>query len=342
MSKKIFIHIGLPKTASTTLQTNFFKNLKNTNYLGVNKFEKNTDLFNDLDNYISFNKNFNEDEIKTLKNKLLEIFNNSDKNLLLSQETWINPTNYYSRSLKPYDIKKSGRYYVFSQWKKLERLDKFLKSLNVSYQYFLVKRNLIDGFISLYFQIHTRIIDIFGNECRNIDFFVNKILEEREKNKNFDGDLIIDTFNIKKIIFFYEKILKNNIEILDYDDLQQNRDSFIEKLLNILEENYDETTLKIYSSYFSDKLNYKEDKLNNSFDKNITKTSYRARFPFLIYVVKYMPKQIYNFLFNIIHFININKKTNLNLNKNLKEKLSISNQKIYNEKNFEKYFQKNS
>ena len=34
MNKKIFIHIGFPKTASTFLQKNIFPNIEGINYLG--------------------------------------------------------------------------------------------------------------------------------------------------------------------------------------------------------------------------------------------------------------------------------------------------------------------
>ena len=338
MTKKIFVHLGLPKTASTTLQMNFFTKLKKTNYIGTNKLKKNSEFFTDLDNYISFNKNFNENEIKLLKKKFLAIFNNSKKNLLLSQETWIHPTNYFSRSLKSFNIKKSGRYYIFSQWKKLKRLDDFLKTLNVNYQYFLVKRNSIDGLLSLYFQIHSRIIDIFGNEYKNIDFFINKILDCREKKQNFDGELITDTYNIKKIIFFYECVLKKNLEVLDYDNLQQNKNLFVKKLLNILDESDDEDALNIYSSYFNEKLNYKNKKKEYEFDKNMTKISFRLKFPILIYLVRYIPKPIYKSILNLVHFFYKNQKININLSQNLKKKLIISNEKLYNDEAFAKYF----
>ena len=37
MSKKIFVHIGYPKSATTFLQNNFFNKIENINYINHNK-----------------------------------------------------------------------------------------------------------------------------------------------------------------------------------------------------------------------------------------------------------------------------------------------------------------
>lgn len=77
----IYLHIGLHKTATTSLQTTLFPYLKDINYLGRGKDNGNEQLYEDISEYC-FSKSDNELRKVALRQELLKI----DENILLSDE----------------------------------------------------------------------------------------------------------------------------------------------------------------------------------------------------------------------------------------------------------------
>ena len=171
---KIFINLGLPKTSSTNLQKNFYPKIKEINYLGRNYPRKKTGLFNKLNDYVEFrNENIvNDNYINDLKEEFILFCKNSERNILISCETWMIP---YRR------IDSSRKYELSSQWNKLDRLNKLMKGLDIEIKYFLIYRNPVEAIPSLYATIHHIITDIFGRKYGNFNFLLKKILKQDHK-----------------------------------------------------------------------------------------------------------------------------------------------------------------
>ena len=53
----IYINLGFPKTSSTNLQTNFYPNIQNINYIGRYYNKRNSKIFDELDSYIQKREN---------------------------------------------------------------------------------------------------------------------------------------------------------------------------------------------------------------------------------------------------------------------------------------------
>ena len=60
----IIINLGFPKTSSTSLQTYFYPNLNDINFLGYKK--NNLELFKELNKFIENRKNFSKSDLNDL------------------------------------------------------------------------------------------------------------------------------------------------------------------------------------------------------------------------------------------------------------------------------------
>jgi hypothetical protein len=84
----IIINLGFPKTSTTNLQTNFYPNLNDIKYLGKNYKEKNSELFNELKDFIENRRKFSNMELERLIQNFKN-YCNENKKILISQENWI-------------------------------------------------------------------------------------------------------------------------------------------------------------------------------------------------------------------------------------------------------------
>ena len=72
----IYINLGFPKTASTSLQTNVYPKLSGIKYLGkyyINRSERQNELFNNINSYIESRKIFSNLEYKSLVDEFKNI-----------------------------------------------------------------------------------------------------------------------------------------------------------------------------------------------------------------------------------------------------------------------------
>ena len=219
---KIFINLGLPKTSSTNLQTNFYPNIPKLNYLGRNYSKKNSQIFTLLNNFVEYRIDPGEEK-KTVEEiiKNFNEYNMYKKNILISSENWLLP--YQKNTLKK-------KHEIISQWLKLKRLKKIMDNLNYEKKYFLIKRNPLEALPSLFVEIRTRIIDIFGIKYGDLNYFLNKSAENNYKNENLN--LFFNVYNINMI---KEVLNTEDVKIFDYSILNTNTEDFLKEISEFLE-----------------------------------------------------------------------------------------------------------
>lgn len=222
MENEIFIHLGVPKTGSTLLQTKLFPKIKNIKYLGRNYGTDSNNLFDKLDNYIENDRSSKEININEIINEL-NIYTNKYKRVLISNENWIQPT-----SIKD----KSHQIFVSNFWIKLERVNNIMKNINANISYFGVSRDQAEAIPSFFSTIHYRLINLFGYQMKNIDYYVKKIIENKDLNN--DLSLFFDMYNYKKISTFFLRKFNKKIIFFKYSSLVDNKKEFLNNILTFL------------------------------------------------------------------------------------------------------------
>jgi len=210
--KKLLIHVGYPKTATTTIQDSLFANLNEAgkiNYFGKASYSSNA-YFKQavrLVNSISYNQNFKVDDLKISSKKLN----------VISLEEFTIPV--YSREIR------TGRKIVDS-FEYSQRLASLFKNVVDSIEIMVTVRNQKDLIYSYYVQVY----DLFINDkCNNTPtkfiFEEGKILR-KERFKNF---YFLDL--LKK---YEESFGKENIHILLFEDLKNDSKFFCDQLSQII------------------------------------------------------------------------------------------------------------
>ena len=217
----IIINLGFPKTSTTNLQTHLYPNLKNINYFGRNYKEKNSKLFDQVNDFIENRRNFSNSDL----NKLFQDFKNycKDKNkILISQETWI--VSYQKNIL-------TNKMEIVNLERKLKNLLFFLEKINTPYKFFFIQRNLKSSITSLFVTLQERIRVLFGEKFLMFEFYLDCIDKKKYGWENLL--LLFDTFNLKKITNI---LPKDKIRIFNYYDLLNNKEKFLDELLDYLGE----------------------------------------------------------------------------------------------------------
>ena len=268
---KIFINLGLPKTSSTNLQTNFYPNLPKLNYLGRNYSGKNPQIFTLLNNFVEYRIDPGEEK-KTVE-EIIKNFNEysiNKKNILISSENWLLP--YQKNTLKK-------KHEIISQWLKLKRLKKIMDKLNYEKKYFLIKRNPLEALPSLFVEIRERIIDIFGIKFGDLNYFLSKSAENNYKNENLN--LFFNVYNINMI---KEVLNPEDVKIFDYSILNTNTEDFLKEISEFLEIEFNRN--------FSNLINTKT-RVTKREGKNYI---INKRYEFLYFLKKIIPDKIYRIL----------------------------------------------
>jgi hypothetical protein len=204
--KKIFIHVGFPKTGTTFLQNNIFPNIKEALYLGK-PFD---DLMNTLEKSIlTFTQRKYEDEKEGLLNLIHKILNKNQSSLyLLSHEGFLRSTR-YSKIQRPVPNN------ILETLKRLNELF----SVYCEVYFIITLRNYNDILKSYFHQFYP-----FPFEY-NEDNFLKDLKNETKNNllKNFYyGNLIkfIEELGLNYKVFLYENLkYKPNLfhsQLFDY------------------------------------------------------------------------------------------------------------------------------
>jgi len=204
---KLLVHIGLPKTATTTLQVNVFKRLHeqgDINFLGRSSTLAEDSYFNPAEGIISqLSKKKNNAEIEALRCHLFSIMRPGLLNVL--SEEAISLTHKEDHVVR------------------FENLATVFSGCDLTI--LLAVRNPMDFLFSYYVEMHRwhyRLIE----DSNDFSKFANRIINDPEKNE-FD-------------ILFMERFLsclKSNfesVEIILFEDLKNDPDSYFTKLSELL------------------------------------------------------------------------------------------------------------
>ena len=287
----LYINLGFPKTSTTNLQKNFYPYLTGVNFLGKRSetdksYPKNNDLiFWNLSDYVENRFLFDEKKIEELKSQIRSLCDH--KKVLISQENWLVPFQ------KNYN---SEKFEVVSQFKNLERLEKFLKNLKIDYKYFIIKRDKITSIKSMFATLQERIENIFGPECLDFDEFINKF-QRRDDDYN-SIRLFFDIYNLEKI----KKIIPNEkLKIFDFSTIINDPKMFLKEFSDYIDIEFDELLINklSYKTRVSDKVEGK----------------YIIRKPNIFFI--FLKKLIPNIIKNIIKSkFNIKRNNSLFMKKN--------------------------
>lgn len=206
--KKIFIHLGFPKTASTYLQNNIFPNMKETLYLGK-PFENTIRILEYK--ILKLNETQYEQEKKDLINSLEKIFNKPNNKYILSHEGFLRCTRYNEP-----DNPISNN--IFQTLKRLDEIFSNYCEVN----FILVIRKYDDMLRSYLLQFH----NTFKFEYNEDNFLKDLRKDETDLN-------ILKNFYYGEIIKFIEK-LKINYKVLIYEDLKNNPSVYHQQLFNFI------------------------------------------------------------------------------------------------------------
>jgi len=215
--KEIFIHIGYPKTATTTLQNYMFPNHCGLVYLREDS--KNLPFFHDM---VFSRENYVKNNIEYYKKELGNRLKNDRTKYIYSEESltsfgmyfrfnpspyvWTIEPNSIARKLKII-FKDSG---VFEKQKII---------ITIREQKSIIK--------SMYAQVYNMVFKRF----RQTNTF-EKFLKYSFENKD---QFILDTIDYDSVIKTYEELFgKENICVLVYEDLKQNKNSFVKKLTDFM------------------------------------------------------------------------------------------------------------
>lgn len=206
--KKLILHIGYPRTGTTTLQNYFFSKLKNKiNYLGTSQ-RKTSDYHNLVQRTLkpwitSKGKEGREELNLLLTDRLISGMN------VLSEESLINSRSNPGSLFNPFKIKK------------------LLGPICDSIDIVIVLRNQVDLIYSLY--VHG-ISDKYGSP-KNADKFIKKCLSNEDHRFFFS---FLNVVNKYKSAFG-----KKNVHVFFFEDLLFDKDYYFsrwEKILNIPKE----------------------------------------------------------------------------------------------------------
>lgn len=210
--KKLLIHVGYPKTATTTIQDSLFANLHEAgkiNYFGKASYSSNA-YFKQavrLVNSISYNQNFKVDDLKISSNKLN----------VISLEEFTIPV--YSREIR------TGRKIVDS-FEYPQRLSTLFKNVVDSIEIMVTIRNQKDLIYSYYVQVYDLFINDKCNDTPTKFIFENGKMLRKERFKNFYFSDLLGKYE--------ESFGKENIHILLFEDLKYDPNFFYDSLSQII------------------------------------------------------------------------------------------------------------
>jgi len=268
--KKVYFHIGFPKTASTLLQTYLFLKHSQINYVLYPRVDKYKFIMDPLlkesiwrMNDKEFNNSYNEllSKFSTINSSL-----DSNKCNILSYERFF--SLFFFKNLS-YDV-----------FKGLLRLISLFDKADIDLNLFLLIRNHGEIIPSFYYQ------NVLFNNLKEHSIDANEIIKYFQTGKNNNTEIsrmLFDNFKYGKLYNFLSSHLKpDKIKLFLYEDLTNNKENFFSDLSNYLGIETSETSKLLYGK-----------KINVTANK----TKYRE-LNYLIYKNLKRPKNLFNNFFS--------------------------------------------
>jgi hypothetical protein len=212
---KTYIHIGYPKNASTTLQTDIFPNVENALYVGRAYNSKHTFISKELSDAIykitmTDSIDFSFERAKDQINKTIDEFIGDNDKVIISSEGFAN--NFADRGLMA------------------KRLNKLFPDAKI----LVVIRNQVDALLSMYaFLVCQRGENVNVSYGRpSVASFEKWILEQ----ELFIGRSFITTLKYSEFIAEYQRLFgKENVTVLLFEELVNSPATFFEKIADYLD-----------------------------------------------------------------------------------------------------------
>jgi|GEM_PF-6641055 hypothetical protein len=230
MRKKLYINIGYPKTATTTLQKHYFTQIKDLYYLG--KFDESKNGFKLKKEIVEDLKFTNISSIKYYKNNfsraLYEIIE-GDK-ALLSEEALLGSCLFFRKDLIYGNLKLVSIYELIRMIKML--FDEKFFDIKI----IITIRNQTDIIPSLYAQAFR----MSYSKIASLNTF-EKYIQHITMDTNSPIASHLDYFEVSNLL---EKEFGNeNILILPYEEFIKNKKSFLESLASFMCISFDSSIL---------------------------------------------------------------------------------------------------
>ena len=308
--KKLIVHIGYPKTASTTLQLNLIGELIRLNKIfciahvpGLTgyAYKNKLNIYNCYDYILTGKKNNSK-----IKEELKNLGKINKKISVLSSESlaWVAQDTQKDHSKLPLLINKNA-----------EKIHELFKKSFDKIIILIVIRNQKELCPSIYKEI----LEVY--KLPNYKTWINKILTNKGVRNSF--------LNFNKQITTYQKLFgEKNVKVLLYEDLIYDQDYFFKQLGKIFNSTKNFT-----------KKNFLKRKMNvnpYSFSINFTLSDFITRFV-AKYIDHILPDKVYNILKNIYYLslrklfkLIIFKKTTIDLTNNIDKKFVFNKFKKIN------------
>lgn len=291
--KKVFLHIGYPKTATTLIQKNIFSKLSSVEYFGKDS-PKYITLYKKFYNYIFYFNDSNYEEIKLFFLSIIEA-----KDILISEEDFLFNSIRFSKKINNCN-------YMHT----LNRLKKLFSS-QVDIKIFLTTRNIIDLVKSIYSQSYTNYFSQC-NQTKTFEIFINNLIKQKEHdNLNINWYNTVKTLDSVEVLRVLKINFNNNVVVNQFSEFIENPKSFV---LNFFGSNfYSNDEIMFISNYnFTNKVNQRSGHNKNEYSTNNNMLANQLA---LIFKIKHLSKLSILFpkLANFIKKIRIYKSNKLTL-----------------------------
>ena len=276
MNKKIILHIGSPKTATTTFQKYLFKNIKNIKYIEYDSLYNNCPSFRKI--IYSDSMYLNSSLIESARSEVDQFH----KKLKLYDYEYI----FYSKEHLVHNILDTG--------KTAEKIHKIFGKIKI----ILTIRNQFDVITSNYKHLQRSYTSPWKSAM--VSPKVDKFISNTMKHDGIRGSYsnLLTKFDYGFIVKAYEKFFdEKDIKVLLFEEYVNEREVFLKKLLNFLKSDLidpsmEKRNVKLNESFSNGKIKFnfyvslilpifvqylfKDIKMPSFFEKFLDKFSFRT------------------------------------------------------------------